>query len=150
MVTCPHGRPSAGWYPSHAPGGQPVVQVAFPPADGVVCLARALCTRAKGQPRGLTLQARAEHEAVQAARRRQATHAFAARYTARAGIEGTISQGVRALGLHRARSRGLRKPHLHHVATAAALNRARPAAWRDGTAPEPTRRSRFAALAPPA
>jgi transposase len=150
VVTCPQGRQSAGWYPSRAPGGQPVIQIAFAPADCFVCPARALCTRAKGQPRGLTLQARAEHEAVQAARRRQATDAFAALYTARAGIEGTISQGVRAFGLRRARYRGLRKTHLQHVATAAALNLARLAAWLDGIAPEPTRRSRFAAPAPTA
>ena len=43
-------------------------------------------------------------------------------YARRAGIEGTISQGVRAFGLRRARYRGLAKTHLQHVATAAAIN----------------------------
>jgi transposase len=147
VVTCPEGRQSAGWYPSHTSGGQPIIRVAFAPADCFACPARAQCTRAKGQPRGLTLQAQAEHEAVHAARRWQATDAFAVLYARRAGIEGTISQGVRAFGLRRARYRGLPKTHLQHLATAAALNLARLAAWLGGRTPEATRRSRFAALA---
>jgi transposase len=150
VVTCPQGRQSAGWYPTHAPSGQPVIQVAFAPADCCACPVRAQCTRAKGQPRGLTLQAQAEHEAVQAARQWQATDAFAVLYARRAGIEGTISQGVRAFGLRRARYRGLPKTHLQHLATAAAFNLARLAAWLSGRPPETTRRSRFAALALPA
>jgi transposase len=93
----------------------PVAPDALAPADCFACAARAQCTRVKGQPRGLTLQAQAEHEAVQAARRRQATDAFAVLYARRAGIEGTISQGVRAFGLRRARSRGLPKTHLQHL-----------------------------------
>ena len=39
----------------------------------------------------------------------------------RAGVEGTLSQGVRAMGLRRSRYRGLDKTRLSHVATAAAL-----------------------------
>lgn len=36
------------------------------------------------------------HEAIKAARRRQATDAFAAADAARAGVEGTLTQGARA------------------------------------------------------
>ncbi|HET8648360.1 MAG TPA: transposase, partial [Vicinamibacteria bacterium] len=150
VVTCPQGRLSAGWYPTHTPAGQPAIQVAFAPADCFACPARAQCTRAKGQPRGLTLQPRAEHEAVQAARQRQTTAAFRAQYAPRAGLEGTLSQGVRAFGLRRARYRGLRETHLQHVATAAAINLARLGAWLTGAEPEATRRSHFARLAPAA
>ena len=46
-------------------------------------------------------------------------------YAARAGIEGTLSQGVRAFDLCQARYHGLAKTHVPHVATAAALNLAR-------------------------
>ena len=69
------------------------------------------------------------------------------RYARRAGIEGTISQGVRAFGLRRGRYRGLAKTHLQHVATAAAINLERLAAWFQAIPRATTRTSRFAALA---
>jgi transposase len=97
--------------------------------------------------RSLTLQARAEHEAIQAARQRQTTAEFAAQYAPRAGVEGTLSQGVRAFGLRQARFRGLAKTHLQHVATAAAINIARLGDWWNGSPRAPTRCSHFAALA---
>jgi transposase len=147
VVHCPQGHPSAGWYPTHTPQGQPVIQVAFAAADCTPCPVRSQCTRAKGQPRGLTLPPRAEYEAMQTARQRQATAEFAAEYARRAGIEGTISQGVRAFGLRQARYRGLRKVHLQHVATAAALNIGRLTAWWTGIPRGGTRCSRFGALA---
>jgi transposase len=65
----------------------------------------------------------------------------------RAGIEGTLSQGVRAFGLRRSRYRGLAKAHLQHVATAAAVNLERLAAWFRAVPRAATRTSRFAALA---
>ena len=99
------------------------------------------------QPRHLTLRPRAQYEALAAACRRQTTAAFWGRYAARAGIEGTLSEGVRAFGLRRCRYRGLAKTHLQQVATAAALNVSRPATWWDGHCPVRIRRSAFAALA---
>jgi transposase len=69
-------------------------------------------------------------------------------YGRRAGIEGTLSQGVRAFGLRRTRYRGLPKTHLQHVATAAAINVDRIVAWLDERPRAKTRTSRFAALAP--
>ncbi len=85
VVHCPRGRPSAGWYPAHTPHGQPVIQVVFAAADCTSCPVRGQCTRAKSQPRGLTLYPRAENEAMQAARQRQTTADFAAQYARRAG-----------------------------------------------------------------
>src|SRR3954467_1299531 len=55
-----------------------------------------LCTRSKHQTRHLKLQPRAEHEALKAARGRIATKEGRRAYARRAGIEGTISQGVLA------------------------------------------------------
>jgi hypothetical protein len=54
---------------------------------------------------------------------------------------------VRAFGLRRGRYRGLAKTHLRHVATAAAVNLERLAAWFQATPCAATRTSRFAALA---
>lgn len=79
-------------------------------------------------------------------RERLASNAGRELYALRAGVEGTISQGVRALGLRRARYRGLARVHLQHVATAAAMNIDRVTNFLAGRPVERTRRSRFAAL----
>ncbi len=71
-----------------------------------------------------------------------------ARYNQRAGIEGTLSQGIQVAGLRQARYVGEAKAHLQHVATAVALNLLRLDAWMEKRPLAKTRRSRFAALAP--
>ncbi len=50
-------------------------------------------------------------------------------YNQRAGIEGTLSQGVRRCKLRRSRYIGIQKPHLQHVLTAVALNIVRVVQW---------------------
>ena len=60
--------------------------------------------------------------ALLAARKREETDEFKDTYRHRAGIEGTHSQGVRAMSLRRSRYIGLPKTHLGHVAVAAAVN----------------------------
>ena len=154
VVTCPQGHPSRSWYEVHDADprrdGRDVVKVSFSKEACLPCPVRERCTRAAHGPRTLTLHHRDEHEAVQAARRRQQTNAFAALYALRAGAEGMLSQGVRRCGLRRARYRGAAKTHLQHVATAAALNLARLASWLAGAPHATTRTSRFAALAPSA
>ena len=125
----------------------PYVSVAFRKVDCAACPARPLCTRAKHQPRHLKLQPRAEYEALKAARERLTTTEGRRLYARRAGIEGTISQGVRAFGLRRSRYRGLAKTRLQHVATAAAIIIDRLAAWFRPVPRTATRISRFAAIA---
>ena len=94
-----------------------------------------------------SLHPRAEHEALAAARMRQESEEGRQLYGQRQGIEGTIAQGVRSFGLRRARYRGLAKTTLQSVATAAALNLDRLAAWFSLRPLAPTRTSRFKALA---
>ncbi len=93
------------------------------------CPARSLCTRAKDQPRRLRIQLRAQYEALHAARQLLTTEAGRKLYKARAGVEGTISQGVRSVGLRQSRYWGLAKTQLQHLATAAAINLDRLGAW---------------------
>jgi transposase len=147
-VRCPQGKLSLVWSSLAERSGAPYIRVEFREADCSPCLARALCTRAE-QVRHLRLQPRAEHEALKAARGRFATKEGRRGYARQAGIEGTISQGVRAFGLRRSRYRGLAKTHLQHVATAAAINVERLAAWFRAVPRATTRISRFAALATP-
>ena len=65
---------------------------------------------------------------LMAARQRQTTEEFKARYAKRAGVEGTISQAVQRCDLRRTRFKGLAKTALGHVFIAAALNLIRLAA----------------------
>ncbi len=86
------------------------------------------------------------HQALLAAREREKTEAFTEQYAARAGIEGTLSQGVRTFGLRQARYIGLAKTHLQHVLTTMALNITRVLIWLSGDRPAQTRSSAFARL----
>jgi hypothetical protein len=67
--------------------------------------------------------------------------------TARAGVEGTLSQGTRALALRRSRYLGQVKTHLQHILTVVAINLARFVDWLNQVPLAPTRTSAFAALA---
>ena len=91
---------------------------------------------------------REQHEALEAARARFSTDAGRDLYKRRAGIEGTLSQEMRAFGLRRTRYRGVAKTHLQHVAIATAITVDRLVAWFTGQPRATTRTSRFAALAP--
>ncbi len=125
----------------------PFVTVKFDKATCRACPVRAQCTRSATKPRQLALRPRPEHEALLQARQRQTTPAFAAVYAQRAGIEGTLSQGVWGYGARRARYRTLPRVHLEHVALAAAISLQRLDDWWTQTPRAATRVSRFAALA---
>src|SRR5207249_10527804 len=89
-----------------------------------------------------------QYEALQAAQTWSASEEGQQLYKRRAGVEGTLSQGVRAFGLRRTRYWGLAKTHVQHVAIAAAINIDRIVAWLDERPRAMTRICRFAALAP--
>ncbi len=72
---------------------------------------------------------------------------FKERYAKRAGVEGTISQGARAFGIHESRYIGNAKNHLQHLITATAMNVTRLFSWYMEATPFKPRISRFAALA---
>jgi transposase len=149
-VTCPQGHTSHVWSPSTNQAGDASISVRFHPDDCTACPVRERCTQAKTGPRGLHLQPTQEHhELLQQSRRAQGEPAFQQRYQIRAGIEGTISQGTRALGLRTSRFIGEAKTRLQHLATAAALNCLRLADWLRNHTPAHTRVSAFAELAPP-
>lgn len=148
QVTCPMGKRSYKWSPGKGPRGKPTIQVNFSKRECAACEARSRCTRSKRGPRTLTLRpTRLQHEALQAARERQKTDAFKQQYKARAGIEGTVSEAVFALGMRRTRYCGRAKTHLQHVATAAAINLKRALAWLGGESKAGTYRPHFARLA---
>ena len=146
-VTCPEGKTSVLWQQGRDRWGNEVVHTEFSRRECLACGSRPLCTRARTEGREMTLRPRERHEALQAARVEQETGAWKTEYARRAGIEGTISEGVRGFGLRRCRYIGLGKAHLQHVITAAAMNLSRLAAWLAETPREKTRVSQFARLA---
>jgi transposase len=145
-VRCPQGRLNASWKPYTEPGRPPYVSVRFGESDCRECPARPNCTRAAKQGRALRLPLREQYEALRAMRSLIGGEEGGRLYAKRAGIEGTISQGVRSFGLRRARYRGQARAHLQHVATAAAMNLSRMWDWLEGVPLAATRKSRFARL----
>ncbi|HLZ59632.1 MAG TPA: transposase, partial [Ktedonosporobacter sp.] len=84
------------------------------------CPMKVHCTTAPR--RTVTIRAQEHHQALLQVRARQKDGTFWELYRARAGIEGTISQAVRAFGMRRSRYRGMPKTHLQHSMIATALN----------------------------
>jgi transposase len=147
QARCPQGKVSTVWWEYVDREGQPYTIVRFGLQDCRPCPARPWCSRPQETGRRLHLPAQ-RFEALQAARAWYASEEGRQRYQRRAGVEGTLSQGVRAFGLRRTRFRGVAKTHLQHVAIAAAINIDRIVAWPDERPRAKTRTSRFAALAP--
>jgi transposase len=147
QVICPQGKVNSSWTPYQDPWGKQVIRVKFAYRDCIRCAERTHCTKSQTTARSLTLRHEPEQEAIQQGRQTQQSAEWKQRYKKRAGIEGTISQGVRVIGLRRARYIGLAKTHLQHLAIAAALNARRIAAWATGQPRAKTRVSHFAALA---
>ncbi len=146
-VTCPEGKTSKKWTEKQQENGKIEIRARFGQTECRLCAARSRCTSAAVNPRQVVLHPREQHEALVAAREQQTTKAFQERYATRSGIEGTISQGVRANDLRTSRYLGQGKTHLKHLLTATAMNVTRLYHWWRGDTPALTRISRFAALA---
>lgn len=146
-VRCPQGHRSRYWSLHTRAAGDPAILVQFDKAVCAACPVRTHCTHAAHNARTLKLLPQSQHEALQLARQQQETVEFKKAYRQRAGVEGTISQGIRAFELRKARYSGLAKVKVQHLATAAAINLKRYFAWlTDAVVPRPI--APFAALAP--
>jgi hypothetical protein len=120
QATCPQGQSSSWWSPASQRGTAAIRPRSVHPLD---------LTALRPQ---LTVPPAEVHQAQLSARAAQNTKDWQARYAIRAGVEGTIRQGVAACGMRRARYRGLPKTRLEHVYSAVALNLIRlDAHWND-------------------
>ena len=125
-AVCPAGQKSVVWnlresYPRR-PNGLPAIQIRFAAKACQECKFLGQCTKSK-QGRSLLLH---PHRDLLKARREEAqTETFKERLHPRAGIEGTVSELVRAHGMRQARYRGKGKVRLqgYFAATAANLKR---------------------------
>jgi transposase len=150
QAICPQGHRSVKWTPGPSQSGLPVIRIRFKKATCFACPMRSACTSSKEAARQITLKPQAQHEAIEAARRRQETEEYKALYALRAGVESTLSQGARRFHLRRSRYIGLARTHLQQTINATAMNLVRIAEWlRKGRATPPKRPpGHFARLAP--
>jgi len=145
QATCPQGHVSSSWSPATQRGTETIV-VTFATTTCGPCPVRDQCTTSKRQRRQLTVHPRDVHDAQREARARQNTTDWQAKYALRAGVEGTIRQGVAVTDLRHARYRGLAKTHLEHVYSAVALNLIRLNAYWNGHPLDRRRTSHLARL----
>ena len=148
-ATCPQGVKSTKKWTIHKDKwNNTIIGIKFPRKACRECQFRHLCTRSKTEPREITVRPQEEHLAIVKRRKQQTTKTWSQKYNQRAGVEGTISQGVRGFGLRECRYVGLDKVHLQHILTATAMNAIRLFAWFEGVPLAKTRVSSFAKLAP--
>lgn len=97
---------------------------------------------------GIKLRADTHYQALQAARQRDSQASWPFLYNQRAGIEGTLSQGVRGFGLGNSRYIGLAKTHLQPIFIATAMNLWRIVDWLNEVPLAKTRQAAFVRLIP--
>jgi transposase len=151
QATCPEGHTSSSWTPAIDNRTNEVIKIKFSTKDCQACPSLRLCTQSiRHVRRTVTIRPKEQYEALQARRQQESTKDFQTLYATRAGVEGTISQGVRTMELRRSRYIGQERTHLQHVATAAAINVVRLIRWLGGVPHAKTRQSPFAQLHRPA
>jgi transposase len=148
QATCPEGKTSTSWTASEDRHHNEVIRIKFSSTDCRHCAQLSKCVRSKKRypRRMLTIRREQQHQALQAARQREGTKAFQAEYNRRAGIEATLSRGVRTSRLRRTPYIGLKRTHLGHVLTAVGLNWLRLGEWLLEIPRAKTRRSPFTRL----
>jgi transposase len=146
QAICPEGHTSSSWTPALDRKHLEAVKIKFSKRDCGQCPSQKQCTTSSPPRRTLTIRPKEQYLALQHARERERYASRSPHYALRDGIEGTISQGVRAFGLRRSRYIGQPKTHLQMVGIAAAMNIVRCIAWLNGDEPAKTRVSAFAQL----
>lgn len=143
---CPAGCRSSSWSPTSDARGNDVIRIKFALADCGRCPLQPACTSASPPRRMISVRPQDQYQALQGARARQMTEEFKEQYGERAGVEGTLSQGVRRCGVRRARYLGQSKVGLEHLLIGTAMNVVRLGEWLAGKAPAQTRQSAFVRL----
>jgi transposase len=148
-AACPQGKISSSWTPAVDKFKNQVIKIKFGKTDCRECPVSAQCTRSAPPRSSITVRPQAQHEALLAGRQREQTEAFTTEYARRAGVEGTIAQGVRSHAMRRSRYFGFPKTQLQHLMIAAAMNVVRMLRWLAGEPKATTQVSAFARLYQP-
>lgn len=144
-ATCPNGQVSSTWTDC-VQKGTPKIVATFSARECGPCPVRHLCTTSKSGRRQLSVPPREVHELQLANRAAQTSKHWQRDYKRRAGIEGTMNQAAHAIGLRKARYRGLKKVELEHALAATAINLTRLDAYFTGHAPDRGHTSRLTKL----
>lgn len=144
-VTCPQGHTSTPWTMRDHRREHQLTRVKFKRVECQPCPVHDLCT--KHQRRTLSFHEEEVYKTVQQRKAAQHTAEWRKHYGKRAGVEGTVSQCVFALGMRRSRYRGVEKTHLQFVLTATAINLTRVLNWHNEKPRSETRFTRFGRLA---
>ena len=107
QATCPQGQIS-----SRVSRAGERMEIVFAAETCARCPVRQDCTRSQTTGRVLHVRPQAAHEALQARRQLEQTPEFRQQYALRSGIEATLSQGVRGMGMRRSRYDGLARTHV--------------------------------------
>lgn len=141
QATCPQGQTS-----TRLGKAAERMEIVFAREVCAACPVHEDCTRSQTTGRVLHVRPKEAYEVLATRREEQQTAAFRQAYATRSGIEGTLSQAVRGMGLRRAHYDGLAKVHLQHVLTAVAINLVRIDAVLTTTPRGKTRRTHFERL----
>jgi transposase len=127
QATCPAGQGSVVWSERHrAPAEPPTIEIRF---EGATCQACPFWGRCTKSPQGRSLELHPYHALLAARRAEARTEAFRQKMYVRSGIEGTISELVRAHRMRFARYRGQKKVRVQMLFTAVAANLKRVTRW---------------------
>lgn len=144
-VTCTQGHTRNPWTMRDHRRNHELTRVKFKRVECEPCPVHDLCTI--HPRRTLSFHEETVFKAVQRRKEEQHTDDWRKQYGKRAGVEGTVSQCVFALGMRRSRYRGLAKTHLQFVLTTAAMNLMRVVNWLNDKPRTETRFTRFSQLA---
>lgn len=144
-VTCPQGHTSNPWTMREHRRDHKLTRVKFKRAECEPCPVHDLCT--KHHRRTLSFHEEEVYKINQQRKIDQHTTIWHDTYGKRSGIEGTISQGVFALGARRSRYRGEEKTELQFIFTAMAMNLSRVLNWQNNKPRSQKRKTRLGKLA---
>lgn len=146
-VTCPENKTSTSWFLTTRDDYRGIIS-RFSANTCKDCLSRNLCIKPKAtQGRQVVFPEKEQHAAREILVEKLKTEAGKKLYGKRAGVEGTVAQGIKN-GLRRSRYKNHRKTHLQEVAGAVAMNFYRFAAWVNEIPLAKTRKSSFEILMP--
>lgn len=95
-MTFPENKRSISWRRVKGPTGEDRLRIKWPRTDCRLCPTEYLCKHSRGEPKILGLALREQHESIQEVRTKQRSKSWKELYNLRAGVEATISQGVRS------------------------------------------------------
>lgn len=109
QAICPMGQTSVSWKQRQDKSARGALEIRFSAKICLACECPHRCTKSKKNPRVLKIRPQEELEILQQLRQKSQTPEYKKQYQQRAGIEGTISQGIRSFSLRSSRYIGLKK-----------------------------------------